>query len=152
MQSRKQCALPVITTMALWKLMLGTWCMVMSCMSAWAATKCSKSKCMSCHKAHMHELYTWFYIHIVVLYDIWGVKLAKTQYLLVLYDIWGVKLAKTQYLPTSFLRRVLQGRRIYRFITIYELCWPSEKLTSYKLLYKQLCLQFLLQLWLCSYC
>ena len=135
MQSRKQWALHVITTMALWKLIVGTWCMVMSCMSARAATKCSKSKCMSCHKVHMHELYTWFYIDIVVLYDIWGVKLAKTQDL-----------------STSFLRRVLQGRRIYRFITIYELCWPSEKLTSYKLLFKQLCLQFLLQLWLCSYC
>ena len=29
-----------------------------------------------------------------------------------LYDIWGVKSAKTQYLPTSFAGRLLQGRRI----------------------------------------
>ena len=33
-------------------------------------------------------------------------------------DIWGVKSAKTQYLPTSFARRLLQGRTIYRFISI----------------------------------
>ena len=29
-----------------------------------------------------------------------------------LYDIWGVTSAKTQYLPTSFTRRLLQGRRL----------------------------------------
>ena len=33
-------------------------------------------------------------------------------------DIWGVKSAKTQYLPTSFARRLLQGRTIYRFVSI----------------------------------
>ena len=39
MLSWKQCALPVITTLALWQLMyLGTWCTVM-CPSAWVATK-----------------------------------------------------------------------------------------------------------------
>ena len=32
--------------------------------------------------------------------------------------IWGVKSGKTQYLATSFARRLLQGRRIYRFISI----------------------------------
>ena len=31
-------------------------------------------------------------------------------------------LAKTQYLPTTFAQRPLQGRRIYRFISICELC------------------------------
>ena len=42
MQSWKQCALPVITTMAFWQLMhLGTW----------AHDVHHVSKCMSCHKA-----------------------------------------------------------------------------------------------------
>ena len=45
-------------------------------------------------------------------------------------DIWGVKSAKTQYLPTSFARRHFQGRRIYRFITISELCLQLKNLTS----------------------
>ena len=40
MQSWKQCALPVITTMALWELMhLGTWCTVAHCWYQWVATK-----------------------------------------------------------------------------------------------------------------
>ena len=45
-----------------------------------------------------------------------------------MYDIWGVKLAKTQYLPTSFARRLLQERRIHRFIR----CLQFENFTSYK--------------------
>ena len=53
-------------------------------------------------------------------------------YIYNLYDIWGVKLAKTQYLPTSFKRRLFQSRRIYRFISICELCLQLENLTSYK--------------------
>ena len=32
--------------------------------------------------------------------------------------MWGLKLAKTQYLLVSFARRLLQGRRIDRFISI----------------------------------
>ena len=42
------------------------------------------------------------------------------MYVYNLYDIWGVKSSKTQYLLTSFARRLLQGRRIYRFIRICE--------------------------------
>ena len=53
-------------------------------------------------------------------------------YIYNLYNIWGVKSAKTQYLPTSFARRLLQGRRIYRFISICELCSQLKNLTSYK--------------------
>ena len=34
-----------------------------------------------------------------------------------LCDIWGVNLSKTQDLPTCFIQRFLQGRRIYRFIS-----------------------------------
>ena len=49
-----------------------------------------------------------------------------------LYDIWGVKSAKTQYLPTSFAQRFLQGRRIYRFISICELCVQLKNLTLHK--------------------
>ena len=46
MQSRKQCTLPVITTMALLQLMhLGTWCAVMY------GDVHHVLKCMSCHKA-----------------------------------------------------------------------------------------------------
>ena len=41
-------------------------------------------------------------------------------------------LAKTQYLPTSFAQRLLQGRRIYRFISICELCLQLENLMLYK--------------------
>ena len=44
-----------------------------------------------------------------------------------LYDIWGVKLAKAQYLPTSFSRTLLQDK-MYRFISIYELCVQVENL------------------------
>ena len=49
-----------------------------------------------------------------------------------MYDIWGVKSAKTHYLPSSFARRLLQGRRSYRFISICELCLQFKNLTSYK--------------------
>ena len=44
------------------------------------------------------------------------------MYVYNLYNIWGVKSTKTQYLPTSFARSLLQGRRIYKFISICELC------------------------------
>ena len=40
-----------------------------------------------------------------------------------LYDIWGVMLAKAQYLPTSFTWRLLQGQKTYTFISICELCF-----------------------------
>ena len=49
-----------------------------------------------------------------------------------LYNILGETLAKTKYLPTSFAQRLLQGRRIYRFISICELCLQLENLTPYK--------------------
>ena len=39
-----------------------------------------------------------------------------------LYNTSRVKLAKTQYLRTSFARMLLQGKRTYRFISIWELC------------------------------
>ena len=43
MQWRKQCALPVIITMALWQLMyLGTWCTITYCWYQWTK-ECSKS-------------------------------------------------------------------------------------------------------------
>ena len=45
----------------------------------------------------------------------------------------GLKSAKTQYLPTSFARRLLQVRRIYRFISICELSLQLKNLTSCKL-------------------
>ena len=53
-------------------------------------------------------------------------------YIYNLYDIWGVKSAKTQDLPTSFAWRLLQDTEIYRFISICELCLLLENLTSYK--------------------
>ena len=53
-------------------------------------------------------------------------------YLCNLYNIWGVKLAKTQYLPTSLPQGLLQGRTIYRFISIWKLCLQLEKMTSDK--------------------
>ena len=43
-------------------------------------------------------------------------------------NIWGVQLAETHCLPTSFI----EGRRIYKFISICELCIQLENLTSYK--------------------
>ena len=39
-----------------------------------------------------------------------------------LYNTSRVKLAKTQYLRSSFARMLLQGKRTYRFISIWELC------------------------------
>ena len=54
------------------------------------------------------------------------------MYIYNLYDIWRVKSAKTQYQPTKFAPRLLQGRRIYRFISICELCVQLKNLTSYK--------------------
>ena len=42
------------------------------------------------------------------------------------------KSAKTQYVLTSFTRRLLQGRRIYRFISICKLCLQLKNLRSYK--------------------
>ena len=53
-------------------------------------------------------------------------------YIYNLYDMWGVKSAKTQYLPTSFARRLHQCRRIYRFISICELCLQLKNLKLYK--------------------
>ena len=47
-------------------------------------------------------------------------------------NILGETLAKTQYLPTSFSHRLLQGRKIYRFISIFELFLQLENLTPYK--------------------
>ena len=35
----------------------------------------------------------------------------------------------TQYVPTSFSWRLLQGKRIYRFIIICELCLQLQNLT-----------------------
>ena len=40
--------------------------------------------------------------------------------------------SKVSYLPTSFAWRLLQVRRIYRFISICELCLQLKNLTSYK--------------------
>ena len=54
------------------------------------------------------------------------------RYMYYLYDIWGVKVAKTQYLRTGFAQRLLQGRRIYRFISICKLCLQLENSTPYK--------------------
>ena len=53
-------------------------------------------------------------------------------YIYNLYDIWGVNSATSQYLPTSFVRRILQGTIIYRFISICELCVQLKNLASYK--------------------
>ena len=63
------------------------------------------------------DIYIYIYIYI---------------YIFNLSDMWGVKLAKTPYLPTSFTRRVLQGRKSYIFISICELCLQLKSLTSYK--------------------
>ena len=67
------------------------------------------------------------YIHIYILYVIY-----TYIYLCNLYNIWGLKLAKTQYLPTSLPQGLLQGRIIYRFISIWKLCLQVEKMTSGK--------------------
>ena len=43
-------------------------------------------------------------------------------------NIWGVQLVETHCLPASFI----EGRRIYKFISICELCIQLGNLTSYK--------------------
>ena len=55
----------------------------------------------------------------------------------ILYSIWGEILAETQDLPSSFDQRLLQGRKIYRFISICELCLQLENFMRYKWLFKQ---------------
>ena len=47
----------------------------------------------------------------------------------------GETLDKTQSLSTSFAQRLLQGRRIYRFISICELCLQLENFMPYKWLF-----------------
>ena len=69
--------------------------------------------------------YIYIYIHIYIYtYNI-------------LYSIWGEILAETQDLPSSFDQRLLQGRKIYRFISICELCLQLENFMLYKWLFKQ---------------
>ena len=53
-------------------------------------------------------------------------------YFICLYNILGETLAKTQSLLTSFAQRLLQGRRIHRFISICELCLKLENLMPFK--------------------
>ena len=67
-------------------------------------------------------MYLYIYIYILHIYI----------YTYKLYDKWRVKLAETQYLRASFTWGLLQGRRIYKFITICELRSHLEKLMSYK--------------------
>ena len=55
------------------------------------------------------------YIHVIVIY------IHKHIYIYtynMFYSIWVETLAKTQHLLISFTQRLLQGRRIYRFISI----------------------------------
>ena len=88
-------------------------------------------------------IYIYIFIHIFIhtfvciyiyIYKFTSIYIYIYKYIYIynLYDIWGVKSAKTQYLPTSFARRLLQRRRIYSFISIYELCLRLKNFTSYK--------------------
>ena len=43
------------------------------------------------------------------------------------FNIWGGKLPKTQCISTSLTWRLRQGRRIYRFISIWELCLKIKR-------------------------
>ena len=75
----------------------------------------------------IYYIYTIYYLYYTIyIFHIYIYTICN------LYDIWGVKSAKTQYLPISFARRLLQVRRIYRFISICELCLQFKNLTSYK--------------------
>ena len=76
---------------------------------------------------YIYNIYIYIYMYIYIY-----ISCFIYIYIYNLHNIWGVKLAKTRYLPTSFTRRLLQGRRIYRFISICELCLQLENLTSYK--------------------
>ena len=73
-------------------------------------------------------IYTYIYIYIHIYTYIYIIYI----YIYYLYNRWGIKLAKTKYLPTSFPRWLLQGTRIYRFISICKLCLQLENLTSCK--------------------
>ena len=55
---------------------------------------------------HMMYGYDHLYIYIYI-------YIYMYIYMYNSYDIWEVNSAKTQYLPTSFARRLLQGRRVF---------------------------------------
>ena len=58
MKTRKQCALPVVTIMALWQLMHAcTWCTVTHCWYQWTK-ECSTSKARSAQSALLRDLRT----------------------------------------------------------------------------------------------
>ena len=58
-----------------------------------------------------------------------------------LYNIWGVKLAKTQYLPTSFVRRLLQGEEFTDLLLLvfvnYVYSWKIWRHINY--VFNQFC-------------
>ena len=70
--------------------------------------------------------YIYIYIYIYIIY----ICIYSN-----LYNILGETLDKTQSLSTSFAQRLLQGRRIYRFISICKLCLKLEHLTPHKWLF-----------------
>ena len=100
-------------------------CGVVNEQKIFCSHQCSSEGSVNKFRAYIYYIIYYIYIlyilYIIYIYNIKSVR-----------DLWGVKLAKTEYLPTTFARRLLPGRIICRFISICELCLQLENLTSYK--------------------
>ena len=80
-------------------------------------------------------IYIYIYIYTLVYIFIYIKQIIVVYIYSSLYNILGEALAKTQYLQTCFTQSLLQGRRIYGFISICELCLQLENVTPHKRLF-----------------
>ena len=88
-------------------------------------------------KLELFGLHLWHFLFFIILFIRYIHSYIYIYTYNILYSIWGEILAETQDLPSSFDQRLLQGRKIYRFISICELCLQLENFMRYKWLFKQ---------------
>ena len=88
-------------------------------------------------KLELFGLHLWHFLFFIILFIRYIHSYIYIYTYNILYSIWGEILAETQDLPSSFNQRLLQGRKIYRFISICELCLQLENFMRYKWLFKQ---------------
>ena len=88
-------------------------------------------------KLELFGLHLWHFLFFIILFIRYIHSYIYIYTYNILYSIWGEILAETQDLPSSFDQRLLQGGKIYRFISICELCLQLENFMRYKWLFKQ---------------
>ena len=88
-------------------------------------------------KLELFGLHLWHFLFFIILFIRYIHSYIYIYTYNILYSIWGEILAETQDLPSSFDQRLLPGRKIYRFISICELCLQLENFMRYKWLFKQ---------------